>query len=103
MHGDADTGNSCRTLQHRCLRQVLCLRQGCMHCRGRNAQLVNEEQPLDAVFKLFMTSYHHMLLATSADGTVTGLVTLEDVIEEMIQASSSDLHESHSRMDSSRW
>ena len=57
----------------------------CAACRGRNAPLVSETEPLDVVFKLFMTSYHHMLLATDRAGTVTGLITLEDVMEEILQ------------------
>lgn len=60
--------------------------QFCVWYRGRNAQLVSENEPLDAVFKLFMTCYHHMLLATDRSGTVTGLITLEDVMEEILQA-----------------
>ena len=54
-------------------------------CRGRNAAHVSEDEPLDSVFKLFMTSYNHMLLAYAEDSTVTGLITLEDVMEELIQ------------------
>lgn len=53
--------------------------------RGRNAGHVSEDEPLDQVFKLFMTSSNHMLLAHRDDGTVTGLITLEDVMEELIQ------------------
>ena len=59
-----------------------------MH-RGRNAGHVSEIEPLDSVFKLFMTSSNHMLLAHSEDGTVTGLITLEDVMEELIQVGAS--------------
>ena len=68
-----------------------------MHCRGRNAQLVSETEPLDVVFKLFMTCYHHMLLATDRAGTVTGLLTLEDVIEEIVQARTRRAVRGHTR------
>ena len=74
----------CMTNYHRTL---LAAADTAVGCRGRNARQVNEQEPLDAVFKLFMTSYHHMLLATSAQGTVTGLITLEDVMEEIVQVS----------------
>ncbi|KAK9793438.1 hypothetical protein WJX73_001824 [Symbiochloris irregularis] len=54
--------------------------------RGRNAGYVSETEPLDSVFKLFMNTSNHMLLAHSEEHDVTGLITLEDVMEELIQA-----------------
>ena len=56
-------------------------------CRGRNTHFVSQDEPLDAVFKLFMKGSSHMLLARSTESTVTGLITLEDVMEEIVQAS----------------
>lgn len=69
--------------------------------RGRNAARVSEAEPLDSVFKLFMTSANHMLLAHDDDSNVTGLLTLEDVIEELIQACHAPLHSAFTSICSS--
>ncbi|KAK9814494.1 hypothetical protein WJX72_006765 [[Myrmecia] bisecta] len=66
--------------------------------RGRNVFHISEDVTLDKVFKVFMTSANHLLIAHRgsfdenasqseiAAGEVTGLITLEDVIEQLIQA-----------------
>jgi CBS domain containing-hemolysin-like protein len=67
--------------------------------RGRDVKSVREDVNLDLVFKEFMTSSNHMLLVRRApdlpsgpDGEVVGLITLEDVMEELIQARGTPLH-----------
>mmetsp|Transcript_15426 Transcript_15426/g.39285 ORF Transcript_15426/g.39285 Transcript_15426/m.39285 type:complete len:466 (+) Transcript_15426:485-1882(+) len=45
---------------------------------------IGEDTKLDYVLKLFQQRCSHMLFATGADEAVTGVITLEDVLEEMI-------------------
>ena len=55
-------------------------------CSGRGIKYVDESECLEVVFKTFISSQNHMLLVQRNEATpVVGLITLEDVLEELIQ------------------
>ena len=45
---------------------------------------VHEEDPLDTTLQLFLQSSHHLLIVVNTFEEIVGVVTLEDVIEEVI-------------------
>jgi CBS domain containing-hemolysin-like protein len=48
------------------------------------ATFLDPEEPVAQAFRLFRKSHRPMALVRSADGTVLGLLTLEDVLEEIV-------------------
>ena len=61
----------------------------------RPAQLVPETQPINLLFESMRDNREHMALAIDEYGQVAGLITLEDLIEEIVGdiADESDQHE----------
>lgn len=49
------------------------------------AMQISEETQLDEVLKIFKSRCSHMLFATNEESNVTGLITLEDVLEEVLK------------------
>ncbi len=47
---------------------------------------VDENKSLDIVFNSFLKSHNHLFIAVNEFGDVVGLVTLEDILEEIISA-----------------
>ena len=56
---------------------------------------VNENRTLLAVLNAFLSSRHHMFVVIDEFGGVTGIVTLEDVLEEIIGAEIMDEDDKH--------
>lgn len=50
----------------------------------RDIVIVPESQPLDELLKLFLARRAHMALVVDEFGATTGMVTLEDVLEELV-------------------
>lgn len=57
--------------------------QGFMHLL-RPATIVPESKPLDAMLSEFRSNRNHMALVIDEYGNLSGLVTIEDVIEEIV-------------------
>ena len=49
-----------------------------------SVEFVHENEKLDAVFNRFLKTRHHLFIVLDDFGTVVGLITLEDIIEEII-------------------
>ncbi len=54
------------------------------HSMYRKVFFVNEDQTLDHVLHAFLTTQWHMFMVVNRFGDITGLVTIEDVIEEIM-------------------
>tara|TARA_E500000178_G_C16924159_1_gene708644 strand:+ start:323 stop:1171 length:849 start_codon:yes stop_codon:yes gene_type:complete len=50
----------------------------------RTAIFVPESQQLDTLFKTFKKTHHHLAIVVDEFGGITGLVTIEDVLEEIV-------------------
>ena len=51
---------------------------------ARPAMFVPEIQPLDEILKTFLSRHAHMALVVDENGVLTGMLTLDDVIEELV-------------------
>ncbi len=51
---------------------------------ARPALFVPEIQPLDEVLKTFLSRHAHMALVVDENGVLTGMLTLDDVLEELV-------------------
>lgn len=51
---------------------------------ARPALFVPEIQPLDEILKTFLSRHAHMALVVDENGVLTGMLTLDDVIEELV-------------------
>lgn len=49
-----------------------------------NVFYVNEERELDHVLKAFLRTKHHLFIVTNSFAEITGLITIEDVLERVI-------------------
>ena len=52
---------------------------------SRTVTFVNESDPLDQTFLQFIKTHRHMFIVKDEFGGVSGVVTLEDILEEIIQ------------------
>ena len=52
----------------------------------REPIFINEEKPLDEVYRAFLRSHQHLSIVQDEFGTVSGVITLEDILEEIIHA-----------------
>ncbi|MCI0565634.1 hemolysin family protein [bacterium] len=75
-------------------------------CRGKkvddvcykNVIFVNENRELLAVLNTFLSSHHHLFIVINEFGGVLGIVTLEDILEEIIGAEIVDEDDKHQDM-----
>jgi putative hemolysin len=51
---------------------------------ARPIKKVNENMPLSQLLEVMMRERNHIVLVTSSEGIVLGMVTLEDIIEELV-------------------
>ena len=51
---------------------------------SRPIKRVNEDTPLSQLLEVMIRERNHIVLVTSTQGTVLGMVTLEDIIEELV-------------------
>ena len=51
---------------------------------ARPALFVPEIQPLDEILKTFLSRHAHMALVVDENGVLTGMLTLDDVLEELV-------------------
>lgn len=51
---------------------------------ARPALFVPEVQPLDEILKTFLNRHAHMALVVDENGVLTGMLTLDDVLEELV-------------------
>ncbi len=65
------------------LRSVHDSSQDLLHI-SRPAMFVPEIQPLDEVLKAFLHKHAHMALVVDENGVLTGMLTLDDVLEELV-------------------
>lgn len=62
---------------------------------SKEVMFVNEDMNLIHVFSSILENKHHMAIVRNKFGTVLGLITLEDVIEEIIQDEIVDESDAH--------
>jgi len=51
---------------------------------ARPALFIPEMQPLDEILKTFLSRHAHMALVVDENGVLTGMLTLDDVLEELV-------------------
>lgn len=64
----------------------------------RNVHFVNENKKLDEVFNLFITSKHHLFIVVDAFGGMEGVISIEDILEEIIGTEIVDEFDKHADM-----
>lgn len=62
---------------------------------SKGATFVNENDPLDKTFLSFTKSRRHLFMVKDEFGGVSGVITLEDVLEEIIQTEIRDETDKH--------
>ena len=62
---------------------------------SKGATFVNENDPLDVTFLAFIKSRRHLFMVNDEFGGVSGVITLEDVLEEIIQTEIRDETDKH--------
>ncbi len=50
----------------------------------RPIKKINENTPLSELLETMILERHHIVVVTTGEGTITGMVTLEDIIEELV-------------------
>lgn len=62
---------------------------------GKKVFFVDENKKLDITFNTFLNTHHHLFIVNNEFGSVTGLITLEDVLEEIIRSEIMDEDDEH--------
>ena len=62
---------------------------------SQGATFVKETDPLDQTFLQFIKTHRHLFIVKDEFGSVSGVVTLEDILEEIIQAEIMDENDEH--------
>jgi len=56
---------------------------------------VDESDKLDSVFSSFLSTRHHLFIVNNEFGSVVGIITLEDIMEEIIRSEIMDERDRH--------
>lgn len=65
---------------------------------SKKVYYVHEEQPLDHALKAFLSTSHHLLIVVNTFEEFVGVVTMEDIIEEIIGREITDEFDKHEDM-----
>lgn len=61
----------------------------------KKVTFVDEDSKLDVVFNLFIKSHHHLFIVRNEFGAITGVISLEDILEEIIKTEIIDEVDKH--------
>ena len=64
----------------------------------KNILFINEEKKLDEVFNLFITSKQHLFIVVDEFGGMAGVISIEDILEEIIGTEIVDEFDQHADM-----
>lgn len=64
----------------------------------KNILFINEEKKLDEVFNLFITSKQHLFIVVDEFGGLEGVISIEDILEEIIGTEIVDEFDQHADM-----
>ena len=64
----------------------------------KNIFFINEEKKLDEVFNLFITSKQHLFIVVDEFGGMEGVISIEDILEEIIGTEIVDEFDQHDDM-----
>ena len=56
---------------------------------------INENKKLDVTFSAFLNTHNHLFIVNNEFGGVTGVITLEDILEEIIRSEIMDERDKH--------
>lgn len=56
---------------------------------------INENKKLDVTFSAFLETHHHLFIVNNEFGGVSGVITLEDILEEIIRSEIMDERDEH--------